>query len=187
MDDNILDKVAIVVMDGVTILLIMIPKLTHTEACKLVEEALERIGRTLTYVRLQLAQDPDYLDRSSNETILKAKVDEANLLCNINWYGAYLQGARRMALALEEWDLLDFPLQKVGHNNKHKSTVKRAAKPVNKAIFDLFIDSTRNLEWCLHGLPEGVEIFTRDKLDSKGKVIGKKAIFGKKEVNYKQI
>ena len=164
----------------------MIPKLTHTEACKMVEDALERVGKTLAYIRLRLAEDPYYLERDSKERLVKGAVDEANLICNINYYGAYLQGAQRMALALQEWDLLDFPLKKIGSGN-YKGTKKRSPKPVNKAVFDLFLENTRNLEWCLHGLPDNVEIFTQDKTDLKGKVIGKKAIFGKKEIKYKEI
>lgn len=163
----------------------MIPELTHTEACKLVEDALERVGKTLAYIRLQLAKDPRYV-KTGKERILKGTVDEANILCNVNYYGAYLQGAQRMALALEEWDLLDFPSKKIGRGN-HKGTAKRSPKPVNKAVFDLFMESTRNLEWCLHGLPDNVEIFTQDKTDAKGRVVGKKAVFGKKEIKYKEI
>lgn len=161
-------------------------ELTHDEACRLVEDALERVGKALAYIRLRLAEDPDYTELRGKETEIRSTVDQANLLCNINYYGAYLQGARRMALALEEWDLLDFPLKKTGHGN-YKSTVKRAAKAVNKAYFDLFIANTRNLEWCLHGLPDGVELFARDKVDSKGKVIGKEACFAKKQIKYQAI
>ena len=163
----------------------MIPKLTHTEACKMVEDALERVGKRLAYIHLQLADDP-YYEKRGKERIIKSAVDEANLICNINYYGAYLQGARRMALALEEWDMLAVPLKKIGSGN-YKGTQKRAKPIVVKAVFDLFMENTRNLEWCLHGLPDNVEIFTQDKTDAKGKVIGKKAIFGKKEIKYKEI
>ena len=161
----------------------MIPKLTHTEACKMVEDALERVGKTLAYIRLRLAKDPAY---AGLEMKIQGTVDEANLICNINYYGAYLQGAQRMALALQEWDLLDFPLKKIGSGN-YKGTQKRSPKPVNKAVFDLFIENTRNLEWCLHGLPDNVEIVTREILNNKGKVTGVKASFIKKETKYKEI
>lgn len=164
----------------------MIPKLTHTEACKLVEDALERVGKTLAYIRLRLAEDPFYQERNSKERVIKGAVEEANILCNINFYGAYLQGARRMALALEEWDLLDFPSKKIGRGN-HKGTQKRKPKPIIKAVFDLFMENTRNLEWCLHGLPDNVEIATEDKTDKKGKVIGARARFVKKEIKYTEI
>ena len=164
----------------------MIPKLTHTEACKMVEDALERVGKTLAYIRLKLAETPNYMDLSGSEMKVKGSVNEANLLCNINFYGAYLQGARRMMLALQEWDLLDVPLKKIGSGN-YKGTQKRQPKPVNKAVIDLFMENTRNLEWCLHGQPDNVELTVCDKSDAKGKVIGKKAMFMKKETRYKEI
>ena len=161
----------------------MIPKLTHTEACELVEDALERVGKTLAYIRLRLAEDPAY---AGLERKIKGVVDEANILCNINYYGAYLQGAQRMALALQEWDMLAVPLKKIGSGN-YKGTQKRAKPIVVKAVFDLFLESTRNLEWCLHGLPGNVEIVTQKILNNKGKVIGIKAKFVKKEISYKEI
>ena len=164
----------------------MIPKLTYTEACELVEDALERVGKTLVYIRMQLAKGPKYLSKDSHERKVKGVVDEANLICNINYYGAYLQGARRMALALQEWDLLDFPLKKIGSGN-YKGTQKRAKPIIVKAVFDLFLENARNLEWCLHGLPEDIEIATQNVLDKKGKVKGVKAKFVKKETKYKEI
>ncbi|MDE6231080.1 MAG: hypothetical protein K2M37_05630 [Muribaculaceae bacterium] len=164
----------------------MIPKLTHTEACRMVEDAIERVGKTLAYIRLRLAENPNYMSCSGSEIKVKASVNEANLLCNINYYGAYLQGAQRMALALQEWDMLDTPLKKIGSGN-YKGTKKREPKPVIQAIFDLFLENTRNLDWCLHGLPDNVEIVTQDVLNNKGKVTGVKAKFVKKETKYKEI
>lgn len=163
----------------------MIPKLTHSEACKLVEDALERVGKTLAYIRCKLEQRNT--DKPIQLTLFEQNtLEEANLLCNINWYGAYLQGAQRMALALQEWDMLDVPLKKISSGN-YKGTLKRKPKPVIKAVFDLFLENTRNLEWCLHGLPDNVEIVTENKTDKKGKVIGVKAKFVKKETKYKEI
>lgn len=163
----------------------MIPKLTHTEACELVESALERVGKTLAYIRLKLDKQPTdkpiQLDLFTQNTI-----EESNLICNINYYGAYLQGARCMALALQEWDLFDFPLKKIGSGN-YKGTQKRHAKPINKAIFDLFLESSRNIEWCLHGLPDNVEIFTEPILDKKGKPKGVKAKFAKRETKFVEL
>lgn len=169
----------------------MIEKLTHTEACKLVESSLERMVKILAYVRLKLDYNqprPDMLPGIGEccETRIKSLVEQANLLCNINHYGAYLQGARRMALALDEWDLLDTPLKKIGSGN-YKGTQKRKPKPVNKAFFDLFMENTRNLEWCLHGLPDNIEIAYRPRLDNKGKEVGVEARFVKKEVKYKEV
>lgn len=181
-----LGTVASVVDAGATNQNNMIPKLTHTEACRMVEDAIERVGKTLAYIRLKLAEDPNYMESSGSEMKVKAIVNEANLLCNINYYGAYLQGAQRMALALQEWDMLDTPLKKIGSGN-YKSTKKREPKPVIQAIFDLFLENTRNLEWCLHGLPENVEIFTLPEYDKKGKIKGYKAKFGKRETKYTEI
>ena len=164
----------------------MIPKLTHTEACKLVEDSLERVGKTLAYIRLRLAENPKYLREDSHAREVEGAIEEANLISNINYYGAYLQGAQRMALALQEWDLLAVPQKKIGSGN-YKGTQKRAKPIVVKAVFDLFTESTRNLEWCLHGLPDNVEIATRDILNNKGKVTGVKARFVKKETKYKEI
>lgn len=164
----------------------MIPELTHTEACQLVEDALERVVKTLAYIRLRLAKDPHFMARPGSEMTVRGTVGEANLICNINFYGAYLQGARRMALALQEWDMLEVPLKKIGSGN-YKGTLKRKPKPVIKAVFDLFMENTRNLEWCLHGLPDNVDIVTENKTDKKGKVIGVKAKFVKMETKYKEI
>lgn len=164
----------------------MIPKLTHTEACKLVDDALERVGKTLAYIRLRLAEDPYYMERTGSEMKVKGTVEEANILCNINFYGAYLQGAQRMALALQEWDLLDVPFMKIGSGN-YKGTQKRKPKPIIKAVFDLFLENTRNLEWCLHGLPENVEIATENKTDKKGKLIKCRAYFDKRVIKYKEV
>lgn len=159
-------------------------ELTHTEACKLVEAALERVGKTLAYIRLRLDRDPVY--RKSKPMVIRRTVEEANILCNINFYGAYLQGAQRMALALEELDLLDFPLKKIGSGN-YKGTQRRASRAENRAMFDLFMENTRNLEWCLYGLPPNVEILMEDKTDKSGKVIGVKARFVRKETKYTEV
>lgn len=163
----------------------MTVKLTHAEACKLVEDSLERVLKTLAYIRLRL-------ERCPHDSIIpwiqgeQNAIEEANLLCNINWYGAYLTGAIKMAMALKEWDLLDFPSKKIGSGN-YKGTVKRPDKIVVKSIFDLFTENTRNLEWCLHGLPEGVEIRTQLEKNKRGKIIGAKSKFIKKEIKYKEI
>ena len=161
----------------------MIPKLTHTEACGMVEDAIERVGKTLAYIRLRLAEDPYYLERGK-EFVVKGAVDEANLICNINYYGAYLQGARSMLRAIQEQHLLNLPTVK---GTKKSDAIKPMEKHTVKALVGLINESARNLEWFLHGWPENVEIIIRDETDAKGKVIGKKAMFMKKEVKYKEI
>lgn len=163
----------------------MIPKLTHTEACKMVEDALERIGKTLAYIRLKLAEDPHYMGRAGcGERKVKGCVEEANVLCNINFYGAYLQGARAMLRAMQEQCLLNLPTVK---GTKKSDAIKPTEKHTVKALIGLINESARNLEWFLHGWPENVEIIIRDETDAKGKVIGKKAMFMKKETRYKEI
>ena len=162
----------------------MIPKLTHTEACKLVEDALERVGKTLAYIRLRLAEDPYYMDYSGSEMKVKGSVNEANLICNINYYGAYLQGARAMLRAIQEQHLLNLPTVK---GTKKSDAIKPTEKHTVKALVELMSESTRNLEWFLHGWPKNVEIIVSNETDAKGKVIGKKAMFMKKEVKYKEI
>ena len=163
----------------------MIPKLTHTEACKMVEDAIERVAKTLAYIRLRLAEDPHYMEREGcGERKVKGCVEEANVLCNINFYGAYLQGARAMLRAMQEQRLLNLPTVK---GTKKSDAIKPTEKHTVKALIGLINESARNLEWFLHGWPENVEIIIRDETDAKGKVIGKKAMFMKKETRYKEI
>ena len=148
------------------------PKLTHAEACRMVEDAIERVGKTLAYIRLRLAE-PNYMDCSGSEMKVKASVNEANLLCNINYYGAYLQGAQAMYRAMERNFYLDYR--------------KKQDWLVSKAQLELFIENTRNLDWFLHDLPKDIELFTELKRDKKGKLIGAKAKFVKKETKYTEI
>lgn len=162
------------------------PKLTHEEACRLVEDALERCTKRLAYIRLKL----EYKSPKASEQLslfdLDA-VDRANLLRNINWYGAYLSGARAMARALEEWDLLDFPKKKTVHGGYSPIVLQRNDPIVNKAVLDLFLSSPRNIEYCLQGLPNNVEIQLNTERDKKGKVVKATAKFVKKETKYKEI
>ena len=149
------------------------PKLTHTEACRMVEDAIERVGKTLAYIRLKLAESPNYMESSGSEMKVKAIVNEANLLCNINHYGAYLSGAQAMYRAMERNFYLDYR--------------KKQDWLVSKAQLELFIENTRNLDWFLHDLPKDIELFTELKRDKKGKLIGAKAKFVKKETKYTEI
>lgn len=166
----------------------MIQYLTHEEACRLVESAIERCAKTLAYIRLRLEKDRgnEKYEIDSNGPMMRA-VDRANLLCNINWYGAYLSGARAMARAMEEWDLLDFPKRKAGHGGYTPVTIQRANPIVNKAILDLFLSSSRNLEYCLEGLPNNIEIHYDTERDKKGKLVKCRAFFAKKVTRYEEI
>lgn len=161
------------------------PRLTHEEACRLVDGAIERCAKTLAYIRLKIEHVDPRTEFSRDREPIRS-VDRANLLCNINWYGAYLEGARAMARAMEDWRLMDFPSEKIGSGN-YKGTVKRENPIVNKAIFDLFLKSIRNLEYCLQGLPLGVEIQYDVERDKKGKIKSAKARFVKKETTYEEI
>lgn len=158
------------------------PKLTHTEACKLVEDALERVGKTLAYVRLKLHGIRDggninFYGSRCNELRVRSTVDESNLLCNINWYGAYLSGAQAMLRAMQDHRLLNLPTIK---GTKKSDAVKPAEPHDVKALVALMSESTRNLDWFLHGWPENVEVCISHERDKKGKVIGAKAKFVKK-------
>lgn len=156
----------------------MIPELTHTEACKLVEDALERVANTLAYIRCKLEKRKDFkipLSLFDYNT-----VEEANLLCNINCYGAYLKGAKAVIRVLLKHHMLDIPKPKgLGSSKEDRFT--------NKAYLDLMMESTRNLDWFMHGAPGSVQIRTSFDRDKKGKVIGAKAKFVKKETKFTEI
>ena len=159
-------------------------KLTHTEACELVEELLDRMVKTLAYVRLRLdakhGKGAIPNDGKPHQLSLFAEVaiEEANLLKNINWYGAYLAGARKMLTVLKDHEMLHI----AGATHNKNDTF------VNKAHLDLCMASSRNLEWFLKGIPnDNVTIRTEFIRDKKGKIIDAKAAFVKKETNYKEI
>lgn len=159
----------------------MASKLTHLEACKLVEDSLERVSKTLAYIRLKL--DKPYSDGSPRQLSLfdENAIEHANLLCNINWYGAYIAGARAMFQALKNNDYLDIPRPK----GERKQTV--ADTIANKAQLDLYMENSRNLDWFLHGFPKGVEVITEFERDKNGKVIGAKASFYKRSMEIQKI
>jgi len=130
-------------------------ELTHAEACRLVEDAIERCAKTLAYIRLKLEhrnpKEPEQLSLFEMNT-----VEQANLLCNINWYGAYLKGARAMYRALSNKGFLDF-------------YAKKEDKICNEAMLKAYMQNTRNMEWLLTDVPNGVELRTTFDRDKKGK------------------
>lgn len=158
-------------------------KLTHTEACKLVEELLERMVKTLAYVRLKIDEPfskyriPDDGKPHQLSLFTQNTIEEADLLCNINYYGAYLAGAKRMLMALKDRHMLH--IDGVKHDKDDKFT--------NKAFLDLYMASSRNLDWFLCGKPLDVTTRIEFERDKKGKTIGAKASFVKKETTYKEI
>lgn len=150
-------------------------KLTHEEACKLIEDTLARSIDTLLYIRKKLERP--YNNGKPRQLTLfdKVKIERANLLCNINWYGAYLHGMRIILLHLRDRFLCD--------ESNGKS--KKEEKIYNKAIFDLIMSSTINLE---RFVDEEYEIrFTDHEWDKKGKLKSCRAYFAKKTINYIEI
>lgn len=153
-------------------------KLTHEEACKLVEDSIQRAVNTLLYIREKL--NKPYPTGKPHQLSLfdEAKIEQANLLCNINWYGAYLKGAKAMYSALERKGFLDVP-----------SSVKKANEDriTNKAMLYLYLENSRNLEWLLTEVPDSVQMVTSFERNKKGKVIKAKSRFYKKEMIRKEI
>ena len=150
-------------------------KLTHTEACRLVEDSLKRAIDTLLYIRARLEKG------ICDKVKIPMVVEETDLLCNINWYGAWLNGAIAMFRRLHEDHYLDI----VYPRDTKKYT--KEERYVNKAELELFIKNSRNIEWFLVGRPNSVELHTKLERDDKGRVKGAKAFFVKKETTYKEI
>lgn len=149
--------------------------MTHDEACELVEQSLERAVATLAYIRKRLDK------RKTMTRIQQEAVKSYDILNNINFYGAYLQGARKMYLALMENKLLDIEYD----DDKWKSEKER--KMTKKSMLNCFMESTRNMEWLLHGIPQGVEMLTRYEVDKNNKIKSAKSEFRKEVINYEKI
>lgn len=146
----------------------MQPKLTHAEACALVEKALERVANTLAYIRCKLEKRPDIplslFDCNA--------VEEANLLCNINHYGAYLKGVKSTINALREHGLLDIPKPKGWNKDKDD-------KIYNKAIIDLIMQDSVSIDRFLAHDYDDIR-FTGHERDKKGKLVKCRAYFTKR-------
>lgn len=153
-------------------------KLTHEEACKLVENSIERAVNTLLYIRDKLNKPCPNGKPRQLSLFDEANIEKANLLCNINWYGAYIKGAKTMYSALKHKGFLDIP-----------SSVKKANEDriTNKAMLDLYMENSRNLEWLLTEVPDSVQMVTSFERNKKGKVIKAKSKFYKKEIIRKEI
>lgn len=138
----------------------------------MVEDSLERVGKTLAYIRLRLEKRKT--DKPIQLTLFEQNtLEEANILTNINYYGAYLSGAQAMYRALERMFYLN-------HQKKEDWLV-------SKAQLKLFMENTRNLEWLLTDIPNDVVLYTELERNKKGRVIGAKSKFYKKEVTRKEI
>lgn len=153
-------------------------KLTHEEACKLVEDSIQRAVNTLLYVREKL--NKPYPNGNPRQLSLFDEnwIEHTNLLCNINWYGAYMKGAKTMYSALERKGFLDIP------SNEKRVNEDRIT---NKAMLDLYMENSRNLEWLLTEVPDSVQMVTSYERNKKGKVIKAQSKFYKKEIIRKEI
>lgn len=164
----------------------MIPKkqLTHTEACALVEEALERVAKTLAYARLRLENakltKEDAPLGISKSAEIRNITDRANLLCNINWYGAFIKGVKTAITRLEEYGMLDIP------KPKRFASIQQD-RIANQAGLKLFLASARNLDWFLYCPPAGVKISIEYTRDKKGKITAAEAKFVKEETRLNEI
>lgn len=138
------------------------PIFTHTQACAMVQSAIERCLSTLLHCQEQLNQG------KPKTLATDLAVSEANLLCNINYYGAYMHGAQAMLRTLIDGY---FTAQNIN----------------TKAILNLALQSRRNLDYFLHGTPEGVEIRIKYQRNKKGKAVSAEAVYVKKETNYTEI
>lgn len=149
--------------------------LTHTEACALVEKSIERAVNTLLYIRSKLEAE-----RKLSLFEQEFCENEVNILCNINWYGAYLAGAKAMFRAMERNRYLAVKPAK-----GEKLTAEDMI--INKAQLRLYMSSGRNLEWLLTELPSKIEIHTKLTRDKKGKVVDAVAMFVEKTTQYEKI
>lgn len=143
--------------------------LTHEEACSLVERSLERAVNTLLYIRERLKKKMPF------DQFDQAKLNKANLLCNVNWYGAYLNGLQTMLVRLRERGLCDEPQKE----KQKEGTI------YNKAILDLLMSSAINLERFVEG--EYDICFADHVRDRKGKLKSCRAYFAKETTNYIEV
>lgn len=152
----------------------MLPKLTHEDACRLVEDAIEKCHKTLAYIRLKLEYRNPNPKREQLSLFEQTTVEHANLLCNINWYGAYIAGAKAMYRALTTKGFIDY-------------VAKKEDRIAYDAMLKAYMQSTRNMEWLLTDVPKGVELITTFERDKKGKIVKATSRFVKKETKYKEI
>ena len=95
-------------------------------------------------------------------------VEKANMLTNINVYGAYLKGARAMYRALERHGLLSKDI-------------------TDKSMLKAYMQDSRGLEWLLEGLPEGINLRTDYVRNKKGKIVSANSYFVKYETKITKI
>lgn len=132
--------------------------ITHEEACELIEQAVRCLLMELVHIRERRHKHPfDGLTVDEQRVLEKSVV-----VTNINYYGAFLKGARAMYRALGANGFLEQP---------------KSDAIVNKAMLAAYMSSTRNMEWLLEGMPKGVELHTEIERDQKGRIKGAKSKF----------
>lgn len=157
--------------------------LTHAEACALVEKSLEHAINTLRYIRGKL-EIPLKNGEERQLSLFEQNFceEQVKLLCNINWYGAYLAGAKAMYRALESKGYLAVPA------NKGSGVTRRANDLIiNKAQLKLYMSSSRNIEWLLTDVPIKITIRTNLIRNNKGKVVGAESKFYRKTALYEEV
>lgn len=142
--------------------------ITHQEACELIEQAVSCSLSELIYIRERRRE----CSASGLGVRERVALDKAVSVTDINSYGAYLKGARAMYRALECRGFLVQP---------------KSEAVVNRAMLSAYMSSTRNMEWLLEGLPQGVELYTEIERDKKGRIKGAKSKFITKETITKEI
>lgn len=148
--------------------------MTHDEACELVQGSVERALTTLLHIQKRLEKGKPF----SRQDELRVK--DFDVLYNINFYGAFLQGARKMYLALHDHGFLDIPCNACFQTSRER-------KLTNEAMIKCYMDSTRNMEWLLNGMPQGIEMYTAYERDKNGKVKSAKSEFRKEVVKYERV
>lgn len=156
-------------------------KLTHEECCALVEGSIEKGLQTLLYIRTRLVR------------LKTATLDEweekrchymTDVLCRIDNYGAYLHGMVQILLKLRDCGLLEEARPKGGKRSDVIPHAKGNGLIYNKAIIDLLLDNTLNLERFI----DGYEIrFTDFETDKKGKLVKCRAYFAKRVTMYQEV
>lgn len=146
-------------------------ELTHEQICEFLEDSLKNCLAALSHIYIQRANGKVKRNALTPKETLVLK--KANLLTNVNWYGAYLHGAKAMLSALDAHGYL--------------GTQKADENLINRAQIKAFTKDARALEWLLEGLPEGVELRTELKRNKKGKIIGAEAKFVEKKITYTEI
>lgn len=156
----------------------MIETLTVEEAYAIVEDALVESINELMLVRKRLERRKNINPRADiyGDVEYTRVTKKADLLRNINYYGAYIKGAKAMYLRLKEYGFLEIPKEKGCKKTTKEDRIS------NNALLDLYMKSTRNMEWLLCGTPLNIKTMVKFKRDGKGKVVGAEAIFYREEI-----